>query len=79
MDGRFFVKELVGMDVVTVNGRTIGVLSDVVIDTDDGRIAYILVKSEGNVLTTAHKVDEEGRLVVETQRIRVDGDKIVIN
>lgn len=62
-----------------MNGRPIGLLSDIVIDTNDGRIAYILIESQGNVLTTAHRVDAEGRLVVETQRLRVDGDKIVIN
>lgn len=78
MGSRHFMKELVGRDVLTASGRRIGVLSDVVIDTDDGRIAYLLVKSDGSVLTAAQKVDALGRLVVEAQLVRLDGDKIVI-
>jgi len=79
MDGRMFSKELIGKEVETITGRPVGILEDIVIDTDDGSIVYFLVASAGNVVGDAHKVDEKGRIVVETDRIRIDGDKLVIN
>lgn len=74
-----FSKELIGMNVETITGRSVGVLEDLVIDTDDGSIKYLLVSTAGNVIKDPHKVDEKGRAVVETDRIRIDGNKIVIN
>jgi sporulation protein YlmC with PRC-barrel domain len=79
MKNRMFSRELIGKDVETITGRTVGKLDDIVIDTDDGSIKYLLVSASGNVMGGPHKVDEEGRFVVETDRIRVDGDRLIIN
>jgi len=79
VEGRIFSKEILGKEVETITGRTIGVLEDIVIDTDDGSIKYLLISASGNVLGEEHKVDDNGRIVVETDRIRFDGNKIIIN
>jgi len=79
MDKKLFSRELIGMDVETITGNQIGKLEDMVIDTDDGSIKYLLVSAAGNVIAGAHKVDEKGRLVVETDRIRIDGNRLIIN
>jgi sporulation protein YlmC with PRC-barrel domain len=79
MENRLFSRELIGKEVETITGRTVGVLEDIVIDTDDGSIVYLLVSMSGNVLSGSHKVDDKGRAVVETDRIRVDGGRIIIN
>ena len=79
MENKMFSKELIGKEVETINGRSVGKLEDIVIDTDDGSIKYLLISAAGNVVGGAHKVDEKGRIVVETDRIRVDGNKLVIN
>lgn len=74
-----FTKELIGLEVETITGRLVGVLDDIVIDTADGSVKYLLVSTSGAIMGDAHKVDEKGRIVIETSRIRVDNGKIVIN
>jgi len=79
MEGRLFSRELIGKEVETITGRVVGVLEDMVIDTENGAIRYLLISTSGNVMGEAHKVDEKGRAVVETDRIRINGNKIIIN
>ena len=79
MDNKTFSKELIGKEVVTITGRTVGVLEDIIIDTEDGSIKYLLISAKGKITGESHKVDENGRLVVETDRIRVDGGRLIIN
>ncbi len=62
-----------------ISGNTVGVLDDIVLDTVGGRIKYLLIRPTGSIINKSAKVDEYGRLVVETGRIRLEGDKIVIN
>lgn len=78
MEERLFSKELIGMEVETITGRSVGILEDIVIDTDDGTLKYLLVSTAGKVIGD-HKVDGKGRAVVETDRIRIDGNKLIIN
>ena len=79
MNSTAFVTELLGKEVITISGRTVGVLEDIVIDTEDGLIKYLLVSAKGKITGEPHKVDENGRLVVETDRIRIDGNRLIIN
>jgi sporulation protein YlmC with PRC-barrel domain len=79
MEDRIFSREFIGKEVETITGRVVGILEDLVIDTETGLIKYLLVSTAGNVMGEAHKVDEKGRAVVETDRIRINEGKIVIN
>lgn len=79
MENTIFSREMLGKDVETITGRTVGKLEDMVIDTADGSIVYLLISASGNVVGGEHKVDDKGRMVVETDRIRFDGNKIIIN
>lgn len=76
---KFFSREIVGLTVETVAGTAVGILDDIVIDTENGRIKYLLVKPAGAVINGPARVDEAGRLVVETDRLRIDGGKVIIN
>jgi len=79
MENRIFSREILGKEVETITGRTVGTLEDMVIDTDDGSIRYLLISASGKVVGGEHKVDDKGRIVVETDRIRFDGNKLIIN
>ncbi len=79
MDDRILTEEIIGKKVETAGGQTIGTLSDIVLDCEDGSIKYLLVKTVGSVIENAHRIDEEGRLVVSTKRMRLETGKIVIN
>ena len=79
VESKIFTKELIGKTVETVTGRDIGILKDFVIDTETAKIKYLLVASEGSVMSTSQKTDDKGRLVIETDRLRIDNNKIIIN
>jgi len=79
MEDRIFSRELIGKNVETITGKVVGVLEDLVIDTEDGSVRYLLISAAGNVMGEAHKVDDKGRVVVETDRIRINENKIIIN
>ncbi|MCK9322731.1 MAG: PRC-barrel domain-containing protein [Candidatus Methanomethylophilaceae archaeon] len=79
MESKMFTKELIEKPVETVTGRDIGILKDFVIDTETAKIKYLLVASEGSVMNTSQKIDDKGRLVIETDRLRVENNKIIIN
>lgn len=76
---KFFSGEIIGLTVETVAGTAVGILDDIVIDTENGHIKYLLVKPAGAVINGPTRVDEAGRLVVETDRLRIDGGKVIIN
>ena len=76
---KFFSREIVGLAVETVAGTPVGILDDIVIDTENGRIKYLLVRPAGAVINGPAKVDENGRLVFKTDRLRIEGGKVVIN
>jgi sporulation protein YlmC with PRC-barrel domain len=79
MEDRIFSREIIGKEVETITGRMVGVLEDLVVDTEDGTIIYLLIATAGNVMGESHKVDEKGRAVEATDRIRIKDNKIVIN
>jgi len=79
MKDKMFGAEILGKEVETISGRQVGILEDIVIDTDDGSIKYILISAAGNAVGGPHKVDENGKMVVETDRVRFDGSKVIIN
>jgi sporulation protein YlmC with PRC-barrel domain len=79
MTDKFLTRELIGKGVETVGGRKVGTLSDIVVNCDNGTIKYLLIKTDGALLNSTQKVDENGRLVITTEKIRVEQDRIVIN
>ncbi len=56
-----------------------GILDDIVLDTVGGGVKYLLINPVGSAFNESVKMDKKGRLVVETERIRLEGERIVIN
>jgi sporulation protein YlmC with PRC-barrel domain len=79
MGDRMFARELIGMEVATASGRRVGILEDIVIETVGGSLRYLLVSASGSVFDAPRKVDEKGRMVVETDRMRIEDGRIIIN
>ncbi|MDR1403963.1 MAG: PRC-barrel domain-containing protein [Candidatus Methanoplasma sp.] len=76
---RMFSRELIGMEVGTSTGRSVGILEDIVIDTDGGYVKYMLISAAGNTSADSCGADGKGRFAVETDRIRVSGDRLIID
>ena len=70
-------KELVGKKVITGGGTEVGTLEDFVIDADDGRITYLLIRSYGKI-SPLQKTDEKGRLICTFEDIKVFEGHLVV-
>jgi len=78
MDNRVFFKELIGVTVEFPVGSPLGELKDMVIDTDDGAIRYLIVSSANKAVNFSHKEDDEGNLVIEVRSIHFSDGRLVI-
>ena len=70
-------KELIGKRVITEGGTEIGYLDDFVIESDNGQIAYMLIKTYGKV-SPLQKTDEKGRLICSFEDIKVYEGHLVV-
>lgn len=78
MDEKVFSRELIGKEVETEKGKHIGILEDLVIDTDSGKIICLLISGQDKKVTARCKTDEAGRAMIETDRMSVQDNKIKI-
>ena len=58
MARRLLRNEILGKTVMTANGSVLGVLEEMVLDTETGEIKYILVRSDNN-RATGQKIDSD--------------------
>ena len=70
--------ELIGKTVLTANGTTLGILDELVIDTDTGEIRYILVRSD-STLPADRKIDSKGRAVYSFSKMLVGEKNITVS
>lgn len=70
-------KELIGKRVLTEGGTEIGHLDDFVIDSDNGRIVYMLIRTYGKV-SALQKTDDKGRLICSFEDIKVYEGHLVV-
>ena len=75
MARRLLRNEILGKTVMTANGSVLGVLEEMVLDTETGEIKYILVRSDNN-RATGQKIDSKGRCVYTFSKMIV-GEKNV--
>ncbi len=73
MARRLLRNEILGKTVMTANGSVLGVLEEMVLDTETGEIKYILVRSDNN-RATGQKIDSKGRCVYTFSKMIV-GEK----
>lgn len=72
-----FTDEIIGKSAMTSGGYPIGVIEDIVIETDTGELKYVLVKpASGNI---TQRMDGKGRAVVSVGSIKVSGDNVILS
>ena len=72
-----FSEELIGKSAMTSGGYPIGIVEDMVVDTESGELKYLLVRSAGGNVTT-QKVDGKGRAVITFSSLKITGDNIIV-
>ena len=76
--GELFSDEIIGKNAITSGGYPIGVVEDIVIDTETGEIRFLLVKPAAGNITT-QRTDGKGRAVVTMNGMKVSGDSVIIS
>ena len=73
-----FTDEIIGRNAMTSGGYPIGIVEDIVIDTETGELKYLLIRpASGNIAT--QKTDDRGRAVVSIGSIKVSGDNVIVS
>lgn len=78
MARRLLRNEILGKTVMTANGSVLGVLEEMVLDTETGEIKYILVRSDNN-RTTGQKIDSKGRCVYTFSKMIVGEKNVTVS
>ena len=73
-----FSDELIGKNAMTSGGYPIGIIDDIVIDTETGELRFLLVKpSEG--AASMNKVDSKGRAVIAISTIKIADSNVIVS
>jgi len=78
MSRKLLRDELIGKTVMTANGAVLGVLDEMVIDTETGEIKYILVRS-GPKHVPGQKIDSKGRCVYTFSKMVVGEKNVTVS
>ncbi len=74
-----FVTELTGKTVMTDDGRILGVIENLVVDTRSGHVQDVLVAPSEDVDARAFRVDPQGRILLPFQGMKAIRDVVVMD
>lgn len=74
-----FVTELTGKTVMTGDGRILGIIENLVVDTRSGHVQDVLVSPSDEVDARTYRVDPQGRLLLPFQGLRAIRDVVVMD
>jgi len=77
-ENKHFVSELRGKTLMSANGDILGIIDNFVVDTESGRIDYVLVAPTEDLDVTQFKIDKTGRVVLDFGNIKAVKDVVVI-
>ena len=77
MGEKMFSEEFVGMTAMTAGGYLLGMVDDVVFDTETGELKYLLIKLRGTP-KKGQKVDAGGRAIVAFDGLKISGKNVTI-
>ena len=77
MGERFFATEILGLEARTADGKRLGKVDDIVVDTQSGEMRFILLK-DCSEMCARYRTDPDGRKVVEFTAIGVVDGAVVL-
>lgn len=78
MKSKSLRKELIGKTVMTPAGSMLGLLDEIVVDTETGEIRYLLLRVKEQP-RTGQKIDSKGRVAYAFDNISVGESTITIS
>ena len=73
-----FITELQDKEVLTVDGRRLGTIDNLVVDTTTGEVLHVLVIPDPTVDVRMYRRDSRDRLVLPFKKIKSVRDVVVI-
>lgn len=70
--------EVLKKKVIGADGAEIGVLQNLIIDSDNGAVVDLVVKPDIDVDVSEYRRDEEGNILLSFERVRAIKDCVVI-
>lgn len=74
-----FISDIRGKTVTTGDGMILGVLDNVVIDTNTGEIQHLLIKPSDDLEIRGYQMDAKGRLVLPFKSMKAVKDVVVVD
>jgi len=78
MRDRFFATEILGLETRSAEGKRLGKVDDIVVDTRSGEMTFILLK-DCSEICGRYKTDPDGRKVVEFDTIDVADGAVILS
>jgi len=78
MSERVFATEIVGLEVRTDDGRTVGTLDDIVVDLSSGEMVFLLIRDPSDICKQ-YKTDPDGRKMLEFKNIDIDSNRVIVS
>ena len=75
---KIFVTELQGKNIMTADGKYLGQVDNVVVDTKSGDLQHLLVIPTEEIDTGDFKTDRTGRVVLPFNKIKSMKDVIIL-
>ena len=75
MSERIMMTDITGK-MATEGGRLLGYINDVVMDTDNGLLRYLILETPAQ---ESEMADENGRAVIPVSRIRIEQGYVIVN
>jgi|GEM_PF-1316393 len=78
MRDRFFATEILGLEARSSEGKRLGNVDDIVVDTHSGEMRFVLLK-DCSEMCSRYKTDPDGRKVVEFRMIDIIDGAVVLS
>jgi len=75
---KVFVTELQGKNIMTADGKYLGQVDNVVVDTNSGELQHLLVIPTEEIDIRDYKTDRTGRVVLPFSKIKSMKDVIIL-
>ena len=78
MTERFFATEILGLEARTGDGKRLGKVDDIVVDTQSGEMKYILLR-DCSEMCGRYRTDPDGRKVVDFRTIDITDGAVILS
>lgn len=73
-----FITEIQGKEAMSADGKKLGTIDNIVVDTTTGELQHLLVIPDPNIDPRAYRRDYQERLVLPFKKIKAVKDVVVI-